>query len=225
MVFSSIIGFFKVRRSGELSDEEKVKVLEKRLKELEREVEKYKKSSREVFLEILKSRRSIRKFTDANVDWKLIYSVIEAGFAAPAAGDIKNLKIIVVRKSEIKEEIARICYQQYWIAEAPYVLIILRDDIDVVELYGDSGKLFSIQNVAAAIENMLLAAHALNLGTCWVGAYNEEALKELLSVPKTLFVDAVIPIGYPAEFPKKKLPTFKNKVYFGRFRNLYKNKE
>ncbi len=153
-------------------------------------------------IECIHTRRSVRKFLDIPVEWDKIAQIISAGRAAPSAGNLQNYRFIVVEDEDMRKQIADACLQQQWIGKAPAILLV----VDVPDLqkrhYGLRGeKLYSIQNCAAVIENMLLTAHALGLGACWVGAFEEEMLLRILKITGTARPQAVIPIGYPNETP------------------------
>ncbi len=76
-------------------------------------------------------------------------------------------------------------------------------DLRIASRYGERGKeLYCIQDTAFSVQNMLLAAHDQGLGTCWVGAFKEELVKEILSLPDYLRPVVLIPVGYPAKIPK-----------------------
>ncbi|MFW6009462.1 MAG: nitroreductase family protein [archaeon] len=184
------------------------------IKQLRQENEKLKKSFEEQCIEKFKTRRSIRKFSNKQIDYKLIHTIIESGLNAPCAGNIQNTKIIVVDNQETKYKAAQAALQQYWISDAPYCLVIVRDDNEIINVYPEYGKTYSIQNTAALIENIIMTTHFYNLGACWVECGDNNVLKSIFNVPPHLNIDAIIPIGYPLENPTvKKIPT-KNMVYF-----------
>lgn len=196
---------------------------EKNCKKIISENKKLKKNVPDFVLDKFKSRRSIRKFSDKKVDWKLIYNIIEAGFNAPVAGGIQNYSIIVIENEEKKKELGRLAFQQYWISNAPYLLVIVRDNHRLMELYPSEGELYSIQNTAAMIENMLMMAHFYDLGSCWVEAYDNSVLKEFLEIPREFRVDGIIPIGFPLENPKVKKDSTDAHVFFEKFKNKKRN--
>jgi len=151
---------------------------------------------------IFKSRRSIRSFTGENVSDEKIEKIIEAARWAPSAGNIQPWEFIVIRRLETKREIAKAALNQFFIEEAPVVIVVCADEARSSRVYGSRGaSLYCIQDTAAAIENMLLAICALGLGACWVGAFNEEEVKRILRIPRGLRPVAIIPIGHPAERP------------------------
>ncbi len=179
----------------ELTLEEEVKLLRKENVQL-------KKKSCDHAIDKFKSRRSIRKFSEKPIDFKKISDIVEAGLNAPCAGNVQNYKIIIVEQKNKKIECGKIAVQQYWLSEAPYLIVLVREDSELLSLYPTRGELYSIQNVAAVIENMLMAAHFHDLGACWVEAGDNEVLKQSLGVPIECKVDAIIPIGYPLENPQ-----------------------
>ncbi|RLF23588.1 MAG: nitroreductase family protein, partial [Thermoprotei archaeon] len=91
---------------------------------------------------------------------------------------------------------------QMWIAEAPVVVVVCANIPRTAWRYGERGRsLYCLQDTAAAIQNMLLAAHALGYGTCWVGAFDEEEVSRILGLPDHVRPVAIVPIGKPAESP------------------------
>lgn len=186
---------------------------------LQKENEDLKKELSEKALNKFKTRRSIRKFSEQPVDWKIIYNIIEGAINAPCAGNIQNYKIIVVEDKIKKHEIGKIAFQQYWLSDAPVLLVVARENYHLCQLYPQEGDMYSVQNSAAMIENLLMLTHFYNLGACWVEGYDNDVLKEYLGVPGEMRVDAIIPIGYPLEDPKlSKDPTYQ-KVFFETYGN------
>jgi nitroreductase len=155
-------------------------------------------------LECIKTRRSVRKFLDKPVPFDRIAAILDCGRLAPSAGNLQTWKFIVVEDKGPKEEIARACVDQMWIAAAPYIIIIVSEFEKMKRFYDLRGeRLYSVQSCAAAAQNMLLAAHDLGLGACWIGAFDEEKVRNLLGCPADTRPQAVIPVGYPAEVPQK----------------------
>jgi nitroreductase len=153
----------------------------------------------EVF-ECITTRRSVRKYLDVPVEWEKVGTVLEAGRAAPSAGNLQNWKFIVVLDKDLRHQIADAALQQSWMKDAPVHIIVCAEPKKAEQFYGLRGeRLYTVQNCAAAIENMLLTAHSLNLGSCWVGAFDEEMLKRTLNIPDDVRPQAIITLGYPAE--------------------------
>lgn len=155
------------------------------------------------FLQAVFTRRSVRKFLDKDVEWDKVTTILMAGHSAPSSGNIQNWLFCVVRDDDKRKKIAEACMQQYWMQDAKVHIVVCGDNVKAKRLYGARGETFyTIQNCAAAIENMLLAATALGLGSCWVTAFEEGMLRRILDVPESMTVHGVITIGYASEIPE-----------------------
>jgi nitroreductase len=155
----------------------------------------------EVF-EAIQGRRSIRAFESREVPEELVERLIEAARWAPSAGNIQPWEFIIVRKQEIKRKLAEAALWQSFIEEAPVVIVVCADEVRSTQGYGMRGKtLYCIQDTAAAIQNIHLAAYSMGLGTCWVSAFREDEARKVLKIPAGIRPVAIIPVGYPAETP------------------------
>ena len=153
-------------------------------------------------LEAIKGRRSIRAFKSEDVPPEIVEKLIDAARWAPSAGNIQPWEFIIVRKPEIKRNLAKAALNQSFIEEAPVVIVVCADEVRSSQGYGVRGKtLYCIQDTAAATQDIHLAAYSLGLGTCWVGAFNEEEARKILEIPQGVRPVAIIPVGYPAEKP------------------------
>lgn len=151
------------------------------------------------FLTLAKSRRSIRVFQDVEVPRDTVMQLIEAAQAAPSAGNRQPWHFYCVSDDALRKEIAERAYKQAFIGTAPVLIVVCADIPKTVERYGDRGRhLYCLQDTAAAIQNILLCAKSLGLGTCWIGAFDENAIAELLSLPKDMRPVAILPVGVPA---------------------------
>jgi len=153
-------------------------------------------------LEAVKDRRSIRAFKNQDVPAEIVQKLIDAAQWAPSAGNIQSWEFIIVRKPEIKRRLVEAALGQMFIEEAPVVIVVCANENRSSEGYGMRGKtLYCIQDTAAAIQNVHLAAYSFGLGTCWVGAFREEEARKILEIPNGIRPVAIIPVGYPAETP------------------------
>lgn len=153
----------------------------------------------------MKSRRSVRKFLEVPVEWDKIGKILDAARFAPSAGNLQTWKFIVVRDKEKRHKIAEAALHQWWMEKAPVHIVICAEMRRIKQFYGIRGeRLYSVQSCAAAVQNILLAAHSLGLGACWVGAFDEDRVATILSIPgdAELRPQAIIPIGYPDEKPR-----------------------
>lgn len=154
-------------------------------------------------LECIKTRLSIREFKDKPVEFEKIANIIEAANSAPSAGNLQDWKFILVTEEKNRRAVSDACEQQVWMDSAPVHLVICSEPVRMQRLYGKRGEeVYSAQNAAAATQNVLLAAQAQGLGACWVGAFNEELLRDALNISSDAIPRAVVAIGYPAEKPK-----------------------
>ncbi|MEM2676833.1 MAG: nitroreductase family protein [Candidatus Bathyarchaeia archaeon] len=152
--------------------------------------------------EAIMGRRSIRAYREMEVSQEIVEKLIDAARWAPSAGNIQPWEFIVVRNSETKRRLAEAALGQSFIEEAPVVIVVCADEERSARGYGTRGRaLYCIQDTAAAIQNIHLAAYALGLGTCWVGAFREDEVRKILDIPVGVRPVAIIPVGYPAESP------------------------
>ena len=146
--------------------------------------------------EAINLRRSVRAFTDEEVHEEEIEKLLEAARWAPSAGNIQPWSFVVVRDANIKRGLSEAALNQFFIEEAPVVIVVCADWNRSGQGYGSRGiNLYCVQDTAAAVENMLLAAVALGLGACWVGAFQEDMVRVVLNVPKELRPVAIVPVG------------------------------
>jgi len=149
----------------------------------------------------IKNRRSIREFQKKEIPGEIIEKLIEAIIWAPSAGNLQSRKFYFVFNEKIKKELVEAASGQDFIAQAPLVVVGCTDE-RIPLRYGERGKnLYSICDVSASIQNLVLEATELGLGTCWVGAFDEEEVSKILNLPKNLRPVAIIPVGYSAEKP------------------------
>ncbi len=152
--------------------------------------------------EAIKNRKSIRAFEKEPVTEQQIEQLIDAAKCAPSAGNIQPWEFVVVKDHHIKQQLSVAALNQSFIHEAPIVIVACANEARSSQGYGNRGaNLYCIQDTAAAIQNILLAAHAMGLGACWVGAFREESVRKVLETPSHVRPVAIIPVGYPAEEP------------------------
>ena len=145
------------------------------------------------FEEVLKKRRSIRKYKGTPVPREKILKMLEAARIAPSAGHRQPWHFIVVEDKATIKKLAK----SEWAAEAPAMIVGLADQAASPSWWAN--------DLGIALEHIVLAATDLGLGTCWMGQTGrQELVKGLLDVPDGFNVVAVIPIGVPDEAPAPK---------------------
>jgi nitroreductase len=142
----------------------------------------------------IKSRRSIRGFKNKLVEKNKILKIIEAARLSPSAANRQPWRFLVIDNPELKNKLAA-AYNSDWFISAP-VIIIACALPNQAWIRRDGEEYWKI-DIAIAVQDIVLAAWELGFGTCWVGAFSEKAVKELLNIPENVRVVAMIPLGYP----------------------------
>jgi nitroreductase len=164
-------------------------------------------------VEAIKGRRSIRAFKNQAIPEETVEKLIESARWAPSAGNIQPWLFVIVRKPDVKRKLSEAALNQAHVEEAPVVIVVCADENRSSMGYGTRGKtLYCLQDTAAAVQNVLLTAYSLGLGTCWVGAFNESLAKTALNVPEGVKPVAMIPVGYPDEFQRQRSRRLLNEI-------------
>jgi nitroreductase len=168
---------------------------------------------------LIHARRSIKKFKSDKPDWRTIIECIDSMRYAPMAGNNYSLKFILVDDAEKIQKLAEAA-QQDFIKDAQYVVVVCTIPGRTEIAYGDRGKTYTKQQAGAAIQNFLLRLTEEKLATCWVGHFVDEEIKDALSIPKDIQVEALFPIGYAYKKPEeKKVIELDNVLYFNKYGN------
>lgn len=176
--------------------------------------------------EAINKRTSVRKFSNKKVKFDLVLEAIDAANQAPFAGNINNLKFIIIEKDENKNYISEFT-QQYWINDSEWVVIVCSELKNLEALYQDYAEKYARQQAGAAIENLLLTLTANKLGACWIGSFSEHEIKSKFRIPESWSVEAIIPIGYPklkAEKKKRKID-LENKIFWEQWNETNKKQK
>ncbi len=152
--------------------------------------------------EAIQKRSSIRDFSNKSVKFGQVLEAIDAANQAPFAGNINNLKFILVESKENKNYLAEFS-QQYWMSDASWIIIACSESKKLEQLYQDRAEMYGRQQAGAAIQNFLLSITEQGLGACWVGAFSEKEIKSKFRIPESWAVEALIPIGHPKNKAKK----------------------
>ncbi len=154
-------------------------------------------------LEVLKGRRSVRAFLSDPIPEEHLRMLLEAVRWAPSAGNIQPWRVYLVRDEGVKKQLVIAAYGQRFIAEAPVVFVLAGLPELSGKVYGERGRrLYVIQDVAAATQNLILMAYSLGYGSCWVGAFDERAVSEALDIPEDVVPLCIVPVGRPRRIPK-----------------------
>lgn len=142
-------------------------------------------------LDIILNRASIRRYLKKPVPRDVLMKILEAGRRAPSAMNLQPWHFIVITDQKVKETLSH----RRWTG-------FLKDAAFIIVGCGEKNKKWSTVDVTIALQNMVLAAEALGLGSCWIGDFDESEVKKLLGIPDGLKVIALVSFGYPAERPK-----------------------
>lgn len=150
-------------------------------------------------LEFLKERYSVRSFKDCEIEKETLDKIIEAGRVAPTACNNQPQMIYVAKSIEAREKLASVCRCTFG---APVILVVCYDPNkswkNKLQLGYQSGE----TDAAIVCTHMMLEAFEQGVGSCWVGYFNSDEVKNALSLPENLVVSALLPMGYPADDAK-----------------------
>ena len=146
-------------------------------------------------VEAIKKRASVRSYLDKPIEDEKLNAVLEAGRLAPSAGNRQEWRFVIVRDSEVRRKLGEAANGQSFVGEAPVVIVACAVTDGHVMSCGQ--PCYPI-DVAIALDHISLAAVEYGLGTCWIGAFNEKKVKEILGVPDEIRVVELMPLGYPA---------------------------
>ena len=153
--------------------------------------------------ETIRQRYSARAYHDKPVSEEALRSILQAANDAPSAGNLQPVEVVVVRDSAKRRALAKTSYEQWFIAQAPVVLVFFTNPERNREKYGQRGAdFYAVQDATIACAYGQLAATALGLGTCWIGAFDDPTVRDIVGAPATWQPVAILPVGYPADTPK-----------------------
>lgn len=153
------------------------------------------------FLELASSRYSVRAYKSQAVEAEKLEKVLEAARLAPTAANNQPVRFVVIHTAGREAELRRI-YDRDWFVSAP---IVICGCGVVAEAYvGKAGRNTAEVDVTIAMDHLILAATSLGLGTCWIGAFDPQAAREILGLPQGIEPMIFTTLGYPADTPKPK---------------------
>ncbi len=147
--------------------------------------------------EAINERTSVRSYISEPVEEEKLKRILDAARLAPSGKNGQPWTFIIVRDEETRKKLVPACKGQEFIAQAPVVIVACgREELAYKKMGGYWNSL--PVDIGIALEHLMLAAAAEGLGTCWIGAFYEEEVKKLLSIPEDVKVVALTPVGYPA---------------------------
>ncbi len=176
------------------------------------------------FQKLAEDRTSVRKYSNKKPKIEDIIRCINVANLAPSPGNLPLMRFIIVEDSDKIEKIADACQQQF-IKQAQVVVVVCSDLKDAKIMYDKRANKYVKQHAGALIENFLLNAVDIGLASCWVGAYSDMMLKNLLKIPDEIDIEAVLPVGYTYktdETKHRKKPEIENRLYFETWKNKFR---
>jgi nitroreductase len=155
----------------------------------------------QIVLKAIRERRSIRKYEPVPIPAGELEKLKTAILWAPSAGNLQSRRFFFVTRERARQELARAAGDHDFIGQAPLIVVGCADRRIEKDYLSRGWSLYAVQDVSAAVENLLLMAHSLGLGGCWVGSFNEAEVKATLGLPEHLRPVALVSIGVPAEQP------------------------
>jgi nitroreductase len=160
-------------------------------------------------LELIKKRRSIRKYTETPVSDSDVKKLLEAAMSAPSADNSQPWEFVIVQQDGLRRQLAQTHPWSRMCAGAPLIFVVC---------VHERRSSHWVEDASAATENMLLAATGLGLGAVWVGVYPnsryEEHVRRVLDIPSDLRVLCLVPVGHPAESKSPRTQYSQGKVHY-----------
>jgi nitroreductase len=148
--------------------------------------------------EAVKARRSIRNYQNVEVEEEKLQRILEVARLAPSAANRQQWKFLVVKNKETREKLVEAAHGQQMVAQAPVFVVACSTESEHVM---PCGQLAYTVDLSIAVSFMILEAQELGLGTCWLGAFSEDAFKEILGIPDDVRIVAAFTLGYADEDP------------------------
>ena len=168
-------------------------------------------------LNLIRSRGSIRSYKDKTIPKQELLNIIESARLAQSAANRQPWEFILLTDPLTKNKLVGATRNQAFVSEAAAVIVCLANPERSTRVGPFEGFLIDL---AIAIENMALTAWDEGIGSCWIGAFNEESVKELLDIPGHLRVVSLLTLGYPDEQPKGKYRKSLNEIlHFEKYGN------
>jgi nitroreductase len=142
----------------------------------------------------IKKRSSVRSFVDKSIEEDKLTAVLGAGRLAPSANNLQEWRFIIVKDIKVRKKLAFAANGQMFVGEAAIIIVACAITDERVM---SCGQLCYPIDVAIALDHISLAAVEVGLGSCWIGAFNEEKVKEILAIPEDVRVVQMMPLGYP----------------------------
>ncbi len=147
-------------------------------------------------------RRSIRRFLDREVPSDMVETAIRCATMAPSAHNRQPWEFVVTRNADKKRILSKRSYASH-LEKAPVAIVACARVPLHNSKKGERMRLLALQDVSAAVQNLLLALHGFGLGACWIGDFDEDTIRHAFNVPSDRIPVAIVAVGWPAASPPK----------------------
>jgi nitroreductase len=147
------------------------------------------------FHAFLAGRSSVREYDGEAVTEEEIAYLLKCASRAPSAGNLEAWDVIVVTAEDTRLALAEAAFGQVHLEQAPLILAVCSNYVRSMSRYGERGILYALEDATIACTYMMLAAHSKNLHTCWTGAFDDDAVREVLDLPPHLRPIALLAVG------------------------------
>jgi len=150
-------------------------------------------------LETIRKRYSCRAYREKSIEKEKLDIIFEAARFAPSAKNLQDWRFVIVTDKETKQKIAKAACSQMFLEKAGAIIVACSNNSDLMRC----GQPIAAVDVAIALEHIALQAVELGLGTCWIGSFFPDQVRAVLDIPDEVAVVELMPIGYPADEPRK----------------------
>lgn len=145
-------------------------------------------------MEVIEKRKSIRAYQPTAIEQQKLDQILEAGRLAPSATNQQAWKFVLVTDPELRQQMVPACMNQAFVGQAPLAMVVCANEIKDMPC----GQPARTIDCAIALSYMQLQAAELGIGSCWLGAFSADQVRQLLQIPEEYQIVAVSPFGYPA---------------------------
>ncbi|HOI40927.1 MAG TPA: nitroreductase family protein [Methanobacterium sp.] len=151
--------------------------------------------------EAINERKSIRRYKETKIEDEKLEKILESARIAPSAANRQKWKFLVVKNQETRNKLIEAANGQKFVGQAPITIVACSTESERIM---PCGQYAYTVDLSIAVSFMILEATELGLGTCWLGAYDEDKVKDILSIPKDIRVPAIFTLGYADETPAQR---------------------
>jgi nitroreductase len=147
------------------------------------------------FFGFCSSRSSVREYDDVPLTGEDIGYILSCASTAPSAGNLEAWDVVVITEEETRRALAEAAFSQDHVEHAPVIFVVCSNYVRSMSRYGERGILYGLEDATIACTYMMLAAHARNLHSCWTGAFDDDEVREILSLPQHIRPVSLLAVG------------------------------